>query len=151
MLIISDGLTRFPQDYALPAKRRQMHLYPEFTGKRVKEAWNASKWLVDVPDAVLTPMTRIRGKDFFVNELAYCTDGSWFIPTRLFDFEGALWEKGYAAMDSAVSHGSLHTVIHDFNKVLCAAGWAHSCRQTEHSPVRSVRYSLARSEGTCTG
>ncbi|KAL1938673.1 hypothetical protein VTO73DRAFT_11488 [Trametes versicolor] len=91
------------RDYAHAGKRRKMHLYPEFSGARVKEAWNGSKWLVDVPDSVLTPMTRVHGKDFFINELAYCTGGRWFIPTRFFEFDGALWAKGRHAADS--EHG----------------------------------------------
>ncbi|KAI0829952.1 hypothetical protein BC628DRAFT_1314715 [Trametes gibbosa] len=90
------------RDYAHPAKRRQMHLYPEFSGKQVQEAWQASKWLVDAPDSVLTPMTRVGGKDFFVNELVYCSNRSWFIPTRFFNFEGVLWAKGRDVTDSEV-------------------------------------------------
>ncbi|OJT07070.1 hypothetical protein TRAPUB_2102 [Trametes pubescens] len=91
------------RDYAHPERRRKMRLFPEFTdGRRIQEAWHASKWLVDAPDDILTPMTRVRGKDFFVNELTFCTDKSWFIPTRFFDFEGGLWAKGRRATESKV-------------------------------------------------
>ncbi|KAI0828596.1 hypothetical protein BC628DRAFT_1428616 [Trametes gibbosa] len=88
------------RDYAHEGKRRQMHLYPEFSGSQVREAWQASKWLVEVLDSVLTPMTRVGGKDFYVNELVYCAHQCWFIPTRFFEFEGALWAKGWDVTES---------------------------------------------------
>ncbi|CDO77550.1 hypothetical protein BN946_scf184912.g49 [Trametes cinnabarina] len=62
------------RDYAHPQKRRSMHVYPEFTGDRVCETWQASKWLVDAPDEVLTPMIRLHGHDFYVNELIMRTE-----------------------------------------------------------------------------
>lgn len=101
-----------------------MRLFPEFAGRQVKEAWNASKWLVDAPDHVLTPMTRIRGKDFYVNELVFCFDKSWFIPTRYFDFEGALWAKGRRVTESEVRLSCICIVCSKTNKELrgCSRG-----------------------------
>ncbi|KAH9885842.1 hypothetical protein C8Q73DRAFT_659328 [Cubamyces lactineus] len=96
-------LEALARDYAHPDTWRKMHLYPEFTGGHVCEVWQASKWLVDASDAVLTPMARINGKDFYVNELAFCSDSSWFIPTRFFEVGGELWVKGHHATDSAVT------------------------------------------------
>ncbi|KAI0755371.1 hypothetical protein C8Q80DRAFT_1266837 [Daedaleopsis nitida] len=88
------------RDYAHPDKRPKMHIYPEFTGTRVAEVWQGRKWLVEAPDEVLTPMIRMGNKDYFVNELAACLDGSWFIPTRFFEWEGKMWSKGHVAVES---------------------------------------------------
>ncbi|KAI9000497.1 hypothetical protein BD414DRAFT_404535 [Trametes punicea] len=88
------------KDYAHVERRQKMHLYPEFTGNQVTEIWQAAKMLVDAPDDVLTPMVRVRGQDYYVKELVYCADKSWFIPSRFFEFEGALWAKGLPVMES---------------------------------------------------
>ncbi|KAH9899976.1 hypothetical protein C8Q73DRAFT_754715 [Cubamyces lactineus] len=92
-------------DYSHPEARTKMRLYPEFSETGIEEVWQASKWLVDAPDSVLTPMTRINGKDYFVNELVLCTDNLWFVPTRFFEFRGALWAKGRRAVET--EHGLL--------------------------------------------
>ena len=76
-----------------------MHVYPEFTGKRISEVWQGRKWLVEV----LTPMVCINGKDYYVKKLLQCNDGRWFIPTRFFEWNQGLWAKGYAAAPSDVS------------------------------------------------
>ncbi|KAI0369657.1 hypothetical protein BV20DRAFT_945672 [Pilatotrama ljubarskyi] len=84
------------QDYAHPDVRPQIRAYPLFSGGRVSETWQASKWLVDAPDHLLTPMVRLRDKDFYVNELTHCMNGQWFIPTRFFEFEGqGMWAVGH--------------------------------------------------------
>ena len=106
------------QDYSHPEKRQKMRLYPEFSETGVEEVWQASKWLVDAPDAVLTPMTRIRGKDYYINELVLCTEGIWFIPTRYFEFKGALWAKGHRATETEVGRCSLHLQHSDLAHIL---------------------------------
>ncbi|RDX41693.1 hypothetical protein OH76DRAFT_1364093 [Lentinus brumalis] len=92
--------------YAHPPTRRKIHKYPEFTGDRVSEVWQAGKWLVDAPDEVLTPMVRQNGEDFYVNELTRCAAGKWFIPKRFFELGGKMWAKGHEVIETSVSHNS---------------------------------------------
>src|SRR5262245_44217590 len=61
-----------------------MRIYPHDADGRVTETWEASKWLHDTPNHVLTPMFRKGGQRFFVNEVTQCSDGSLFIPERLY-------------------------------------------------------------------
>ncbi|KAH9920588.1 uncharacterized protein B0H18DRAFT_936500 [Fomitopsis serialis] len=90
------------KDYAHPETRRKMHLLPEFVpnGKPITEVWQTKKWLVDVPDDLLTPMVRIHRKDFYVHELVYCSDGTWFLPQRFFELEGNPWSLGLVAQST---------------------------------------------------
>lgn len=84
------------QDYAHPSTRQQIHAFPEFTaGGPVSEVWQSSKWLEDAPDDVLTPMIRLGDKDYYIKELAYCCDQSWFIPMRFFTRKGEMWASGH--------------------------------------------------------
>ncbi|EPS97810.1 hypothetical protein FOMPIDRAFT_1031788 [Fomitopsis schrenkii] len=89
------------RDYAHPSTRQQIHAFPEFTaGGPVSEVWQSSKWLEDAPDDVLTPMIRLGDKDYYIKELAYCCDQSWFIPMRFFTRKGEM--TAYMLLRSAV-------------------------------------------------
>lgn len=80
-----------------------MRSYPEFTENTVNEAWQAEKWLYDVPDTVLKPMFRNEdGKDFYIFELTLCYDQQWFIPEHFFDMKGVRWAVGRLAKESQV-------------------------------------------------
>ncbi|KAI0644697.1 hypothetical protein C8Q79DRAFT_912903 [Trametes meyenii] len=84
------------RDYAHPDIRPLIKAYPVFSGNRVTEHYQGSKWLVDAPDELLTPMIRLHDRDFYVNELTYCEGGQWFIPKRFFEFEGhGMWAVGH--------------------------------------------------------
>ncbi|KAI0750509.1 hypothetical protein C8Q74DRAFT_1211986 [Fomes fomentarius] len=98
------------RDYAHPEKRSRMHVYPEFTGQQTSEVWQAHKWLVDAPDDILTPMARIRGKDYCVHELVQCDGNVWFIPTRFFECQGEMWAKGHSVSESEVRNHSVRTL-----------------------------------------
>lgn len=62
--------------YAHLPTREKLHSFPEYTPNSVKEVWQAEKWLYGVPSDVLTPMVRLGDRDFYINELAHCRDGS---------------------------------------------------------------------------
>ena len=75
-----------------------------FSSGRVTEVYQGSKWLVDAPDHLLTPMVRLGGKDFYVNELTACAGArKWFIPLRFFEFEGnGMWSVGFNVEETQV-------------------------------------------------
>ncbi|EJF61700.1 hypothetical protein DICSQDRAFT_59881 [Dichomitus squalens LYAD-421 SS1] len=80
------------QQYAHPNVRGYIKAYPVFAGGCVSETYHSSKWLVDAPGTLLTPMVRIDDRDFYVDELTYCNDEEWCIPVRFFEFEGqGMW------------------------------------------------------------
>ncbi|KAI0363005.1 hypothetical protein BV20DRAFT_984071 [Pilatotrama ljubarskyi] len=72
------------KDYAHPDIRPLIRAYPLFSSGRVSETSQASKWLVEAPDHLLTPM------------LTCCRNDRWFIPTRFFELEGqGMWAVGH--------------------------------------------------------
>ncbi|TBU64237.1 hypothetical protein BD310DRAFT_973250 [Dichomitus squalens] len=80
--------------YAHPEVRQHIKAYPVFNHGRVSEAFHSTKWLVDAPPDLATPMVRIGHQDFYVNELTYCEGDVWCIPLRFFEFEGnGMWAK----------------------------------------------------------
>ncbi|KAH9831855.1 uncharacterized protein C8Q71DRAFT_714938 [Rhodofomes roseus] len=114
------------KDYAHPDTRREIHCHPQLVQtKAVSQAWHSKKWLVDAPDFLLTPMVRLKGKDFYVDELVHCADGRWFIPTRFFEMEDrALWAVGYVVERRA------HVVCHQL--VLHSVGHPIECPHFVH-------------------
>lgn len=48
------------------------------------EAWHCKKWLTELDPSLVTPMVRVCGIRYFVNELVGCRDGTLFIPARFF-------------------------------------------------------------------
>ncbi|KZP32684.1 hypothetical protein FIBSPDRAFT_722604, partial [Athelia psychrophila] len=100
---INNPVKLIAKDYANTDPCRQMRSYPEFTENTVNEAWQADKWLYNIPDTVLKPMIRDHdGKDFYIFELMLCYDQRWFIPEHFFDMNGARWAVGWLATESPV-------------------------------------------------
>lgn len=99
------------QIYAHLPTREKLHSYPELVENQVKEVWQAEKWLYETPNDVLTPMVRIQEKDFYIYELAYCTDDTWFIPEWFFDHCGKRLAIGRAARPTPVrNHIKCHSM-----------------------------------------
>ena len=84
--------------------RQKLRSVPELTPNQIKEVWQADKWLYEVPNEVLVPMVRVGDKDFYINELVYCSDKTWFIPHRFFDFEGKRLAVGRAVQSTSVRY-----------------------------------------------
>ena len=49
----------------------------------MSQAWHGSKMLEDAPDHLMTPMIRLNGRVFYVNELVQRLN-DWFLPLRWF-------------------------------------------------------------------
>lgn len=73
------------QEWANPAFRKHIHIYPEVTGS-VSEYWQAKKYISEVPDDQLTPMwanwTKGPHRHFYVKELARLRTGEAVVPLR---------------------------------------------------------------------
>ncbi|KAG8725305.1 hypothetical protein FRC09_002667 [Ceratobasidium sp. 395] len=75
------------QDFSNPLVAPHIVQYPEVTST-VSEAWQAAKWLEQVPLDHLTPMYAAHGKHFYVNELSCLHDGALVIPYRWVKLDG---------------------------------------------------------------
>lgn len=91
-----------PQDMSNPITRRDMVFYPNDAGGRLGEVWDASKMLRDAPDHLLTPAVKHLRKIFYINELVQRTGHRWFLPTRWFTRNGAMWAMGHHVVDTVV-------------------------------------------------
>ncbi|KAF7333096.1 Carbamoyl-phosphate synthase large chain [Mycena venus] len=70
------------KDVSNPFTRANMSFYPEDAGNKLGEVWHSDKMLRDIPDHLLSPNVRHKGKIYYVNELVQCNDGHWFLPKR---------------------------------------------------------------------
>jgi hypothetical protein len=63
----------------------------------------------DMPDHLLTLTVKQSGKIYYINELVKRTGNRWFLPTRWFTRNGAMWAMGHHVNDSSVCmHHSCH-------------------------------------------
>ncbi|KAI0638455.1 hypothetical protein C8Q77DRAFT_1188202 [Trametes polyzona] len=73
------------QEMGNPLVRPHLSFYPENTdGRHLSEARQGAHWLEEVPDDFLTPMVRVRSKDYYVHEPMMCEDGRVCMPMRWF-------------------------------------------------------------------
>ncbi len=69
---------------ANPRVRPHLRFLPEDSGKRLSEAWQASRWLKELNGDLTTPMMRHTNQDFYIYEIALCRDGKPCMPVRWF-------------------------------------------------------------------
>ncbi|KIY53297.1 hypothetical protein FISHEDRAFT_33763, partial [Fistulina hepatica ATCC 64428] len=67
-----------------PRVRPHLHFYPEDSGTVLSETRQASRWLHEISDDLLTPMANIDGQRFFIHELAKLKSGQFCVPVRWF-------------------------------------------------------------------
>lgn len=95
---------------ANPKSRAAMTFYPQNLEGKMTETWHADKWVMDADDSVLTPMIRQRGVSFYVDKLAACADGSFFIPKQW------VWNnEKMQAIGYRVSWGEVSRIISTLN------------------------------------
>ncbi|KAG9088636.1 hypothetical protein FS749_002010 [Ceratobasidium sp. UAMH 11750] len=78
------------RDFSNPLVAPHLVFYPEDSGNRLSESWQAKKWRDEVPLEHLTPMYADGGKTYYVNELARLHNGAYVIPRRWITREGQL-------------------------------------------------------------
>ena len=81
---------------ANPKVRPLLHFYPEDCGTRVAEARQASRWLREVDDDLLTPMIRLGVQDFYIFEPTLTTDSLVVMPHRFFFRDGEMFVRIWA-------------------------------------------------------
>ncbi|KAG9082372.1 hypothetical protein FRC06_005104 [Ceratobasidium sp. 370] len=78
------------RDFSNPLIAPHLVFYPEDSGNRLSESWQAKKWRDEVPLEHLTPMYADGGKAYYVNELARLHNGAYVIPRRWITRNGQL-------------------------------------------------------------
>ena len=83
---------------ANPEVRPNLHFYPEDSGATLSEAWQARRWLKEMPPDELTPMIRIGEDDYYIYEPAMLMDGSCCIPIWWFIRDGIFFCKAWVLL-----------------------------------------------------
>ncbi|KAH8081293.1 hypothetical protein BXZ70DRAFT_1068335 [Cristinia sonorae] len=76
------------QEMANPRVRQHLHFYPEDAqGVKLTEGCQDARWLNEMPEDLLTPMARLRNRDYFIYEPAMLDNGQVCMPVRWFTRE----------------------------------------------------------------
>lgn len=85
------------QEFANPLVRPKLHFYPEETLGGLRECWQGSKWLKEMSPNLLTPMIRVGGEDYYLQEPTMLTGPRYCVPIRWYRKEGSplFYGEGY--------------------------------------------------------
>ncbi|KAF8575930.1 hypothetical protein K439DRAFT_1623235 [Ramaria rubella] len=104
------------KDMSNPLMCPHLIFYPEDAGNTSSQARHGGK-----PDGVLMPMVKHgrTQRHFYINELAECVDGTYFIPERWFLKKGVgMWARGQQIIQSSegltVGSGQMEQAFKDF-------------------------------------
>ncbi|KAF7372927.1 hypothetical protein MSAN_00499400 [Mycena sanguinolenta] len=112
-----EGLN-FYKDWASPAVRAQMHVYPEIPEDGVvREIWHALKWRKDMDLDVLSPMYDAGSAHYYVNELARLKDGNFVVPVCWLIYRGKVHADAFAVSIDEAGNAT----IDDSKTVIIAA------------------------------
>ncbi|KAF9002616.1 hypothetical protein BDZ89DRAFT_1169723 [Hymenopellis radicata] len=97
------------QELANPQIRKHLSFYPQDNGPTLGEARQADRWLNEAPEELLTPMARIKTKDFYIHEPALAHDGHnnglVVMPFRWFmggdELHARCWDMSRVVTDSS--------------------------------------------------
>jgi hypothetical protein len=85
----------WPKDLAHPVIASNMALYPEIAAGHVSEVWEALRWR-EFDRALLNPMwTSNWFKQFYIDEVAQLTDGSFVMPLMWVTKKGVVHAECY--------------------------------------------------------
>ncbi|RPD56808.1 hypothetical protein L226DRAFT_513548 [Lentinus tigrinus ALCF2SS1-7] len=112
------------QEMANPRIRPHLRFYPEDAGQKLKECWQASRWLHELSPDIATPMVRVGSQDYYVYEPAKLIDGQVIIPFRWYTRASAsgsgvqvLFGEGWRTHAVTFHDGTRSYVVHEFEHV----------------------------------
>ncbi|KAF8510914.1 hypothetical protein JB92DRAFT_3118557 [Gautieria morchelliformis] len=100
------------QEMSNPLVRPHLGFYPEATHTSLDDAFQGSRWLKEMHPALLTPMVRVRGQDYFVLEPVMLRDGSVVMFHRWLTMEQqeGMWGRGWRMQTQGMGEGQGWTV-----------------------------------------
>lgn len=101
---------------ANPRVRPHLQFYPEDTGGKLEEYWQASHWHEELEADKTTPLAAINQQHFFINEPCLLTNGLVCMPIRWFYREKKLFAKAWTmrAVSRELDSG---WIVEEFNVI----------------------------------
>ncbi len=106
--------------------RPHLRFYPEDAGQKLKECWQASRWLCELSPDIATPMVRVGERDYYVYEPTKLVDGQLVVPFRWYTRASGpsgvqqLYGEGWKLAAVRFSDGSRGYMVHEYEHVTFA-------------------------------
>lgn len=92
------------QEMANPNVCKHLHFYPEDARDHLSEAWQAARWRDELHSGLTTPMARVNGQDFYIDEISLMRGGAC-MPRRWFMRGPDIFARVWSATPSPSNSG----------------------------------------------
>ncbi|KAJ7724641.1 hypothetical protein B0H16DRAFT_1736581 [Mycena metata] len=131
VFFMNDPRTIIAKDWANPATRKLIHVYPEIPEDGViREIWHGEKWRKNMDLDILSPMYDAGVSHYYVNELAQLRDGRFVVPIRWIMFRGRVYAGAFTV---AIDDQELGTINDASPVFICAEDLAKNYYDLEHA------------------
>ena len=106
-----------------PRIRPHLRFYPEDSGQKLKECWQASRWLEELSPDIATPMVRVGNQDFYVYEPTKLVDGQVIVPFRWYTHATSpsgsqvLYGEGWRLAEVTSRDGMRSYIVREYERV----------------------------------